>query len=223
MARAGYRGHGDNSRFVVILPLSTHTHVQLPNKHFRLIYRHSVSFIEKMKASTGLILSQWSCKLRGRRYRNIIGQLIMALNVSKKTLCGESRTRARAFCKSGGLGIAWKISQERIFALIVLNSFRPSSLNMSNEFSIVEYICFMKEKKIKQQEIISKWTSGATYKENPAAKTHLSARSLVYVMSSDIFLLEFPSGAQGQMAEKKQDYNFVIASGEVNFPRWSKS
>ena len=42
-------------------------------------------------------------------------------------------------------------------------------------------------------------------------------------MSSDIFLLEFPSGAQGQMAEKKQDYSFVIASGEVNFPRWSKS
>lgn len=37
-----------------------------------------------MKASTGLILSQWSCKLRGRRYRNIIGQLIMALNVGKK-------------------------------------------------------------------------------------------------------------------------------------------
>ena len=50
-----------------------------------------------MKASKGLILSQWSCKLRGRRYRNIIGQQIMALNVSKKNVMWRKSHESKSF------------------------------------------------------------------------------------------------------------------------------
>lgn len=78
----------------------------------------------------------------------------------------------------------------------------------------------MKEKKRKHQQKTN--NKRVNIKQIQREITHLSARSLVYVMSSDIFLLEFPSGAQRQMAEKKARLQFCLCQRRGEFPTMVK-